>query len=176
MADKYGTDCGVKGMKNYLHIFIKGAFVLFLIAYLAVLYTSDSAKNVPMEQIAQTMEQDSDITSLNKEARSDLKHYYQTDDRNIDGYFFYKAASPMAVEEICIMKATDNTQANTLLENANAHLSGQKQVFEGYGTDQMALLNNAVVGKKRKLCILYVRRRRTELAHCLSFHDISILL
>lgn len=23
MADKYGTDCGVKGMKNYLHIFIK---------------------------------------------------------------------------------------------------------------------------------------------------------
>ena len=52
MADKYGTDCGVKGMKNYLHIFIKGAFVLFLIAYLAVLYTSDSAKNVPMEQIA----------------------------------------------------------------------------------------------------------------------------
>ena len=135
MADKYGTDCGVKGMKNYLHIFIKGAFVLFLIAYLTVLYTSDSAKNVPMEQIAQTMEQDSDITSLNKEARSDLKHYYQTDDRNIDGYFFYKAASPMAVEEICIMKATDNTQANTLLENANAHLSGQKQVFEGYGTD-----------------------------------------
>ena len=130
MADKYGTDCGVKGMKNYLHIFIKGAFVLFLIAYLAVLYTSDSAKNVPMEQIAQTMEQDSDITSLNKEARSDLKHYYQTDDRNIDGYFFY------------------NTQANTLLENANAHLSSQKQVFEGYGTDQMALLNNAVVGKK----------------------------
>ena len=130
MADKYGTDCGVKGMKNYLHIFIKGAFVLFLIAYLTVLYTSDSAKN------------------LNKEARSDLKHYYQTDDRNIDGYFFYKAASPMAVEEICIMKATDNTQANTLLENANAHLSGQKQVFEGYGTDQMALLNNAVVGKK----------------------------
>ena len=148
MADKYGTDCGVKGMKNYLHIFIKGAFVLFLIAYLTVLYTSDSAKNVPMEQIAQTMEQDSDITSLNKEARSDLKHYYQTDDRNIDGYFFYKAASPMAVEEICIMKATANTQANTLLENANAHLSGQKQVFEGYGTDQMALLNNAVVGKK----------------------------
>ena len=37
MADKYGTDCGVKGMKNYLHILIKGAFVLFLIAYLTVL-------------------------------------------------------------------------------------------------------------------------------------------
>ena len=148
MADTHGTDSGVTGMRNYLHIFIKSGLVLFLIAYLTVLYTSDSAKNIPMEQIAQTMEQDSDIISLNKENRSDLKHYYQTDDRNIDGYFFYKAASPMAVEEICIMKANDSTQANALLENASSHLAGQKQIFEGYGTDQMALLNNAVVGKK----------------------------
>ena len=148
MADTHGTDSGVTGMKNYLHIFIKSGLVLFLAVYLTVLYTSDNAKNVPMEQITQTLEQNSDISSLNKETRSDLKHYYQTDDRTIDGYFFYKAASPMAVEEICIMKASDNAQANILLESANSHLSSQKQVFEGYGTDQMALLNNAVVGKK----------------------------
>lgn len=75
MADTHGTDSGVTGMRNYLHIFIKGGLVLFLIAYLTVLYTSDSAKNIPMEQIAQAMEQDSDITSLNKENRSDLKHF-----------------------------------------------------------------------------------------------------
>ena len=148
MADTHGTDSGVTGMRNYLHIFIKSGLVLFLIAYLTVLYTSDSAKNIPMEQIAQTMEQDSDIISLNKENRSDLKHYYQVDERDIDGYFFYKAASPMAVEEICIMKAKNSGQAATLLESAQSHLSSQKNVFEGYGTDQMALLNNALVGKK----------------------------
>ena len=148
MADSHGTDSGVTGMKKYLHIIIKGGLVIFLAAYLTVLYTSDSARNVPIESIAQSMEQDSSITSLNQENRTDLKHHYQTDDRSIDGYFFYKATSPMAVEEICIMKARDNTQAATLLESANSHLSSQKQVFEGYGTDQMALLNNAVVGKK----------------------------
>ena len=135
-------------MKNYIHIVVKGGLVFFLAAYLTVLYTSDSAKNIPMEQISQTMEQNQDIVSLNQETRSDLKRYYQTDDRSIDGYFFYKAASPMAVEEICIMKARDSEQANTLLESANSHLSSQKQVFEGYGTDQMALLNNAIVAKK----------------------------
>ena len=155
MADTHGTDSGVTGMKNYLHIFIKSGLVLFLAVYLTVLYTSDSAKNVPMEQITQTLEQNSDISSLNKETRSDLKHYYQTDDHTIDGYFFYKAASPMAVEEICIMKASDNAQANILLESANSHLSSQKQVFEGYGTDQMDLLNNAVVGKKGNCETLY---------------------
>lgn len=57
-------------------------------------------------------------------------------------------AEALPGEKLDGLKVTDNTQANTLLENANAHLSSQKQVFEGYGTDQMALLNNAVVGKK----------------------------
>lgn len=54
----------------------------------------------------------------------------------------------MAVEEICSMKAKNSGQAATLLESAQSHLSSQKNVFEGYGTDQMALLNNALVGKK----------------------------
>ena len=46
------------------------------------------------------------------------------------------------------MKAKNSGQAATLLESAQSHLSSQKNVFEGYGTDQMALLNNAAVGKK----------------------------
>ena len=58
MADSHGTDSGVTGMKKYLHIIIKGGLVIFLAAYLTVLYTSDSARNVPIESIAQSMEQE----------------------------------------------------------------------------------------------------------------------
>ena len=88
-----------------IHTFIKAGLVILLVVYLTLLYTADNAKNIPIEQITASMESDETITSLNKEGRTDLKHYYQVDERDIDGYFFYKAASPMAVEEICIMKA-----------------------------------------------------------------------
>ena len=37
---------------------------------------------------------------------------------------------------------------NDFFRDGGEYLKYQKQVFEGYGTDQMALLNNAVVGKK----------------------------
>lgn len=154
MAYPYGTGSGVIGMKKTgrsntdIHTFIKAGLVILLVVYLTLLYTADNAKNIPIEQITASMESDETITSLNKEERTDLKHYYQVDERDIDGYFFYKAASPMAVEEICIMKAKNSGQAATLLESAQPHLSSQKNVFEGYGTDQMALLNNALVGKK----------------------------
>lgn len=117
MAYPYGTGSGVTFMKKTAktdkHFFIKGAMVLFLVIYLGTLYNSDNARNVPVEQIAQVLEQDQNITSLNQEGRTDLKHYYQTDDRDLDGYFFYKAASPMAVEEICIMKARNHGQADS---------------------------------------------------------------
>lgn len=119
--------------------------VLFLVVYLFLLYRADYAGNVPMEQITAAMEQDDTITSLEKESRIELRRFYQINDTDTDGYFFYKAASPMAVEEAFIVKAQNKAQADSFLTAAEAHLSGQKQIFEGYGTDQMALLNEAYV-------------------------------
>lgn len=132
-------------MKQKKYLFIKIALTAFLLVYLAVLYTADRAKDIPMEEIAASMEQDSDITALQKRERADLKHFYQISDSDTKGYFFYKAVSPMSVEEILIVKGRDKNQAAAFLENMEAHLESQKNVFGGYGTDQMALLGDAVV-------------------------------
>ena len=71
MAYPYGTGSGVTFMKKTAktdkHFFIKGAMVLFLVIYLGTLYNSDNARNVPVEQIAQVLEQDQNITSLNQD-------------------------------------------------------------------------------------------------------------
>lgn len=135
-------------MKVNKSLFIKAGMVVFLSVYLLLLYTSDNARNVPMEEIASEMVADTSITTLDKRGRSDLKRYYSIDEGDVDGYLFYKAASPMSVDEVFIVKAYNKAQATSLLESAEAHLEAQKKVFEGYGTDQMALLNNAVVEKK----------------------------
>ena len=73
--------------------------VILLTAYLLTLYLSDSAANIPMENIAASMEAKCpDITSLGKCGRVDLKRFYQIEESAAEGYFFYKAPSPMAVE------------------------------------------------------------------------------
>lgn len=135
-------------MKFNKSMIIKAAMVLFLSVYLILLYTSDSAKNVPMEEISAEMVADTSISLLKKRGRTDLKRYYQIEEGDINGYLFYKAESPMSVDEVFIVKAQNRSQADTLLESAEGHLAAQKKVFEGYGTDQMALLNNAVVERK----------------------------
>ena len=152
-----------------IHTFIKAGLVILLVVYLTLLYTADNAKNIPIEQITASMESDETITSLNKEGRTDLKHYYQVDERDIDGYFFYKAASPMAVEEICIMKAKNSGQAATLLESAQSHLSSLRYRPDG-------TFKQCPCGQKRKLRILYVRSRRCQLAQCFPRPDITTRL
>lgn len=127
------------------HFFIKAGSVLFLTGYLLALSFSGNAKDVPMEKIASSLEAQESVTSLDKRGRVDMKRFYQIDDKDTEGYLFHKAASPMAVEEIFIVKAHDKEQANTYFEACQSHLDSQKQIFGGYGTDQMALLDEAIV-------------------------------
>ena len=56
----------------------------------------------------------------------------------------------MSVDEVLVVKANSSSEAGAYLEaaQAQAHLESQKNIFEGYGTDQMALLGEASVEKR----------------------------
>ena len=127
---------------------IKSAMVLFLVVYLARLYVSDYAADVSVDKISAALEQVENVTTLDEQGATGLRRSYQIEEDSTEGYYFRKAASPMAVEEVFVVKAASAADAESFLEAAQTHLENQKNVFEGYGTDQMALLNNALVGKK----------------------------
>ena len=135
----------MRAKKNF---FLKIGMLLFLGIYLTFIYTSNNAKDISMEAITISMESDSTLTALPKRGRTDLKRYYQIEESASDGYIFYKAISPMAVEECLIIKAENRQQAESFRSSAESHLESQKGIFEGYGTDQMALLNKAIVDLK----------------------------
>ena len=119
--------------------------LLFLTGYLCLLCLSDSARNLPMEQLTDAFEDSESTNSLERQNKAGLKRFYQLEEADTDGYLFYKAASPMSVDEIFVVKARSKADAETFLERAEEHLDSQKRTFEGYGTNQMGLLNQAVV-------------------------------
>ena len=129
-------------------LIIKSIMVLFLVIYLGHLYVSDYAADVSMDQIASALEKEESVTQLPEEGATGLRRFYQLDADATDGYFFRKASSPMAVEEVFVVKADSASTAESYLEAAQSHLESQKNIFEGYGTDQMALLGKAVVEKR----------------------------
>ena len=129
-------------------LILKSVMVIFLVVYLGRLYVSDYAADVSMDKISAALEQVSGVTDLSEPGVSGLRRFYQIDEDDIDSYFFRKAASPMSVDEVLVVKANSSSEAGAYLEAAQAHLESQKNIFEGYGTDQMALLGEASVEKR----------------------------
>ena len=129
-------------------LIIKSVMVIFLVVYLGCLYVSDYAADISMDKISAALEQVSGVTDLSEPGVSGLRRFYQIDENDIDSYFFRKAASPMSVDEVLVVKANSSSEASAYLEAAQAHLESQKNIFEGYGTDQMALLGEASVEKR----------------------------
>ena len=129
-------------------LIIKSVMVIFLVVYLGRLYVSDYAADVSMDKISAALEQVSGVTDLSEPGVSGLRRFYQIDENDIDSYFFRKAASPISVDEVLVVKANSSSEAGAYLEAAQAHLESQKNIFEGYGTDQMALLGEASVEKR----------------------------
>ena len=129
-------------------LIIKSVMVIFLVVYLGRLSVSDYAADVSMDKISAALEQVSGVTDLSEPGVSGLRRFYQIDENDIDSYFFRKAASPMSVDEVLVVKANSSSEAGAYLEAAQAHLESQKNIFEGYGTDQMALLGEASVEKR----------------------------
>ena len=129
-------------------LILKSVMVIFLVVYLGRLYVSDYAAHVSMDKISAALEQISGVTDLSEPGVSGLRRFYQIDENDIDSYFFRKAASPMSVDEVLVVKANSSSEASAYLEAAQAHLESQKNIFEGYGTDQMALLGEASVEKR----------------------------
>lgn len=129
-------------------LILKSVMVIFLVVYLGRLYVSDYAADVSMDKISAALEQVSGVTDLSEPGVSGLRRFYQIDENDIDSYFFRKASSPMSVDEVLVVKANSSSEASAYLEAAQAHLESQKNIFEGYGTDQMALLGEASVEKR----------------------------
>ena len=148
-------------------LIIKSVMVIFLVVYLGRLYVSDYAADVSMDKISAALEQVSGVTDLSEPGVSGLRRFYQIDENDIDSYFFRKAASPMSVDEVLVVKANSASEASAYLEAAQAHLESQKNIFEGYGTDQMALLGEASVEKRGAYVWYFCGKNAQELRQAL---------
>ena len=148
-------------------LIIKSVMVIFLVVYLGRLYVSDYAADVSMDKISAALEQVSGVTDLSEPGVSGLRRFYQIDENDIDSYFFRKAASPMSVDEVLVVKANSSSEAGAYLEAAQAHLESQKNIFEGYGTDQMALLGEASVEKRGAYVWYFCGENAQELGQAL---------
>lgn len=132
---------------------IKVGTIVFLAVYLGFVCMKDRTREVPIDTIKSNMEKDKTVAELKQEDEIQLRRFYGLEGESLEGVLFYKAESPMAVDELLIVRARDKKQAADVQESAEKHLEEQKKSFEGYGAAQTALLSEAYVENKGKYVI-----------------------
>lgn len=101
-----------------------------------------------MSEISTVITKKADLEGMNECGKTELARFYGLQEKDLKGFFFYKNPSPMSVDEILIVKSDSKAEANAVLDAMRARFDSQKNIFEGYGTDQIGLLNNAIVATK----------------------------
>lgn len=135
---------------------IKGVLIVILLTFVFGMYFGGRVEDRSIGDIEKEMLKSSDITYLHKGNQKDLLKYYELDYKDYEGYLLYKAHSPMAVEELLIVKAKSEEETGRVIKSMHKHISDQKNNFEGYGAEQISILNKNCVEIKGKYIILAV--------------------
>jgi hypothetical protein len=74
-----------------------------------------------------------------------LRKYYGLDANDYEDVLLYLPSSNMDAAELLLVVMKDEDQAEAVLDAMNSRLEQQKKAFEGYGVEQMGILNQAVI-------------------------------
>ena len=137
---------------------IKAALIVFLIVFLILLMTRESVKDVSVKKIGEEISSIKSVSALNKGTDKTLLRYYDLTGDDYEGYVLYKSGSPMAVDELLIIKVKDESQLASVESAMRRRVRSQKSSFEGYGTAQIALLNARVMDTEGNYVFLAVSK------------------
>lgn len=126
----------------------KVALLCFLILYIGIPFQTETTKDVSIVQIQSAMEQDSSLSALIPGDANTWKRNFSLQAEEYPNAILYTSDSMMDVSELLIVKTDTTEQFDDLEAAVNHHLEEQKKKFNGYGTDQMDLLEHAVILEK----------------------------
>ena len=132
-----------KKRRDWNGMIIKVCFAAFLLVYLGILGMRGYAKDVSIGAMHKEFESAKLLDGMDEGKDKDLRRYFGIDGKECDGYFYYKAESPMAVDELLVLKAKSAHDAEQFGEAVDTRLDNQLESFEGYGVTQSAQLKKA---------------------------------
>ena len=127
---------------------VEVAFIAVLIAFLAIVYMMNDARNVPMNKINSALVEKTDIEELKKCNTRELLEFMLLDYSNYSEVLYYKSKVALDVTELLIVKAKDKNDLNSVQDAVEQRISSQINTYRDYGPKQVSQLKNAVITKR----------------------------
>ncbi|MCR5292547.1 MAG: DUF4358 domain-containing protein [Eubacterium sp.] len=138
---KEGFDIAAAPVFTALKIIALVLMVIFIISEYSFDRESKAAFEDVSKAVSERFSQKNVITGDNQM----IKRLYGIDPNEYSDVLLYYPSTNMGSEELLLVKLNDLSQQETVKKAMEARVDSQKNVFEGYAPDQVAMLEKAKV-------------------------------
>ena len=146
----------MKSNKILLLEILKWLFVAALCVFLYVMLSSNRESNTPFADVKEAVIAAADLTPMAEGDNQTLKRLYGLSANDYENVLLYYPTTNMGAEELLLVQLKDVSQQQSVQTAIENRLDTQKKSFDGYGVDQYAMLENAVVEVQGNYILLVV--------------------
>lgn len=122
--------------------------LLVLAGILALLLLRKTPADIPLSDIRTLLTTQFTPEEMEEAGDMRMKRAFSLNAADFDEYIYFAPDNTMSVNEFLLIKCRDESRIPEILSAFEGRLAVQKKNFEGYGTDQTALLNAALTGSE----------------------------
>lgn len=124
-------------------LLIKALYLLVLAVFLIFVYWTESAKDVPISKIEESLLKNNYVQEMKVQTPRELERYMQISASDYDGFFYARSVNNLAVDEVLVVKVKSKEQLNHLKDAVDIRLKQQITNYQGYAPKQVSMLKNA---------------------------------
>ena len=132
--------------KHFTHI--KKIFIVLLAVFILFDLFGDRTSKADINAVADETAKAAGFDDMTRAENRMMKRFYGVNPKEYDGAVLYSPQDNMDVHELFIVKLKDVSQQETIERAIEERLDTQIKSFEGYGAEQVALLQKHVLEVK----------------------------
>lgn len=146
----------MKSTKIILLEALKWLFVAALCVFLYFMLSANRESRAAFSDVQEAVISAADLTPMAEGDNQTFKRLYGLSASDYENVLLYYPTTNMGAEELLLIQLKDLSQQQAVKDAIESRLDTQKKSFDGYGVDQYAMLEKAVVEVQGNYILLVV--------------------
>lgn len=146
----------MKSTKIILLEVLKWLFVAALCVFLYFMLSANRESRAAFSDVQEAVISAADLTPMAEGDNQTFKRLYGLSANDYENVLLYYPTTNMGAEELLLIQLKDLSQQQAVKDAIESRLDTQKKSFDGYGVDQYAMLEKAVVEVQGNYILLVV--------------------
>ena len=138
------------------YVIITFAAFAGLVTYMVLSLAGGRTSGTSFETMSEAVVGACDLSRMQQADNQMIKRLYGLDPADFDDILLYYPQTNMGAEELFLVRMRDSGQKKMVSDAVTERLTTQKNSFEGYGVEQSAMLEKAVMDIRENYGLLIV--------------------